>query len=234
MSSGSDASALAFGKNSKSRMPNSNPFGAVRISESQFWSGRSENSVPSCDMNGAPLLAAMPPRVLSTRQMPSQILSQRFSGSLCTHTHHRAEHWVVVRGTGSEATDHRRGHRPWGYYNFIDKGERFQVKRIVVHPGARCRCRSSFALLSLATSSRTSCAPSRGTTSTASGVETMTRSSTPMTAASLSAEWMTQLCASSVTTVPWIALPSLSRSVMSRIASHDPISDQPKLPRCRR
>ena len=35
----------------------------------------------------------------------------------------------------SEATDHRRGHRPWGYYDSIDKGERFQVKRIVVHAG---------------------------------------------------------------------------------------------------
>jgi mannose-1-phosphate guanylyltransferase/mannose-6-phosphate isomerase len=35
----------------------------------------------------------------------------------------------------SEATDHRCGHRPWGYYDSIDKGERFQVKRIVVHPG---------------------------------------------------------------------------------------------------
>jgi mannose-1-phosphate guanylyltransferase/mannose-6-phosphate isomerase len=35
----------------------------------------------------------------------------------------------------AEATDHRRGHRPWGYYDSIDKGERFQVKRIVVHPG---------------------------------------------------------------------------------------------------
>ena len=34
-----------------------------------------------------------------------------------------------------EATDHRRGHRPWGYYDSIDAGERFQVKRIVVIPG---------------------------------------------------------------------------------------------------
>ncbi|MSP47487.1 MAG: mannose-1-phosphate guanylyltransferase/mannose-6-phosphate isomerase [Xanthobacteraceae bacterium] len=34
-----------------------------------------------------------------------------------------------------EATDHRRGHRPWGYYDSIDSGERFQVKRIVVTPG---------------------------------------------------------------------------------------------------
>ena len=35
----------------------------------------------------------------------------------------------------AEATDHRRVHRPWGYYESIDMGERFQVKRIVVIPG---------------------------------------------------------------------------------------------------
>ena len=34
-----------------------------------------------------------------------------------------------------EATDHPRVHRPWGYYESIDTGERFQVKRIVVIPG---------------------------------------------------------------------------------------------------
>ena len=34
-----------------------------------------------------------------------------------------------------EATDHKRVHRPWGYYESVDAGERFQVKRIVVVPG---------------------------------------------------------------------------------------------------
>jgi mannose-1-phosphate guanylyltransferase/mannose-6-phosphate isomerase len=34
-----------------------------------------------------------------------------------------------------EATEHKRGHRPWGYYESIDLGDRFQVKRIVVTPG---------------------------------------------------------------------------------------------------
>jgi mannose-1-phosphate guanylyltransferase / mannose-6-phosphate isomerase len=34
-----------------------------------------------------------------------------------------------------EATDHKRVHRPWGYYESVDMGERFQVKRIVVIPG---------------------------------------------------------------------------------------------------
>jgi mannose-1-phosphate guanylyltransferase/mannose-6-phosphate isomerase len=34
-----------------------------------------------------------------------------------------------------EATTHKRAHRPWGHYESIDLGERFQVKRIVVNPG---------------------------------------------------------------------------------------------------
>jgi mannose-1-phosphate guanylyltransferase/mannose-6-phosphate isomerase len=34
-----------------------------------------------------------------------------------------------------EATVHPRVHRPWGYYESIDMGDRFQVKRIVVTPG---------------------------------------------------------------------------------------------------
>jgi mannose-1-phosphate guanylyltransferase / mannose-6-phosphate isomerase len=36
---------------------------------------------------------------------------------------------------GPEADNHRKVHRPWGYYDSIDSGERFQVKRIVVKPG---------------------------------------------------------------------------------------------------
>jgi mannose-1-phosphate guanylyltransferase / mannose-6-phosphate isomerase len=38
-------------------------------------------------------------------------------------------------GQRPEATVHKRVHRPWGYYESIDMGERFQVKRIVVIPG---------------------------------------------------------------------------------------------------
>jgi mannose-1-phosphate guanylyltransferase/mannose-6-phosphate isomerase len=36
----------------------------------------------------------------------------------------------------SEADLHRKVHRPWGWYDSVDNGERFQVKRIVVRPGA--------------------------------------------------------------------------------------------------
>ncbi|MFC0397049.1 mannose-1-phosphate guanylyltransferase/mannose-6-phosphate isomerase [Paraburkholderia rhizosphaerae] len=38
---------------------------------------------------------------------------------------------------GTEATNHRKVHRPWGHYDSVDTGERFQVKRIVVKPGAQ-------------------------------------------------------------------------------------------------
>ena len=37
----------------------------------------------------------------------------------------------------TEATEHRRNYRPWGYYQSIDQGSRYQVKRIVVRPGGR-------------------------------------------------------------------------------------------------
>jgi mannose-1-phosphate guanylyltransferase/mannose-6-phosphate isomerase len=36
-----------------------------------------------------------------------------------------------------EVEAHRKVQRPWGYYDSLDHGERFQVKRIVVRPGAR-------------------------------------------------------------------------------------------------
>jgi mannose-1-phosphate guanylyltransferase/mannose-6-phosphate isomerase len=35
-----------------------------------------------------------------------------------------------------EHTLHRKVHRPWGWYDSIDEGERFKVKRIMVKPGA--------------------------------------------------------------------------------------------------
>jgi mannose-1-phosphate guanylyltransferase/mannose-6-phosphate isomerase len=36
----------------------------------------------------------------------------------------------------AEATAHRKIHRPWGWYDSVDAGARFQVKRILVKPGA--------------------------------------------------------------------------------------------------
>ena len=43
-----------------------------------------------------------------------------------------------------EATLHRRTYRPWGYYQSIDQGARYQVKRIVVCPGGRLSLQKHF------------------------------------------------------------------------------------------
>lgn len=42
------------------------------------------------------------------------------------------------------ATQTQRVHRPWGYYQSIDVGERFQVKRITVNPGAKLSLQKHF------------------------------------------------------------------------------------------
>lgn len=42
---------------------------------------------------------------------------------------------ALKRERRPEATEHKRIYRPWGYYQSIDSGPRYQVKRIVVSPG---------------------------------------------------------------------------------------------------
>ena len=54
-----------------------------------------------------------------------------------------------------EAVAHNRIYRPWGFYESLIQGDRFQVKRIVVSPGRSCRCKA------------TSIAPNTGSWSTA-------------------------------------------------------------------
>jgi mannose-1-phosphate guanylyltransferase/mannose-6-phosphate isomerase len=44
---------------------------------------------------------------------------------------------ALAQSRRSEASTHRRVHRPWGWYECMDQGPRFQVKRILVKPGAR-------------------------------------------------------------------------------------------------
>ena len=43
----------------------------------------------------------------------------------------------ILKNTGYvQAIEHRRGWRPWGWYDTIDQGDKFKVKKIVVKPGA--------------------------------------------------------------------------------------------------
>ena len=46
--------------------------------------------------------------------------------------------------SGREATEHKRIYRPWGYYQSIDSGPRYQVKRIVVSPGRQLSLQKHF------------------------------------------------------------------------------------------
>lgn len=43
-----------------------------------------------------------------------------------------------------EAVQHQRIYRPWGYYQGVDVGSRYQVKRIVVKPGAKLSLQKHF------------------------------------------------------------------------------------------
>jgi mannose-1-phosphate guanylyltransferase/mannose-6-phosphate isomerase len=43
-----------------------------------------------------------------------------------------------------EATEHRRAYRPWGHYEGLILGERFQVKKIQVRPGAKLSLQKHF------------------------------------------------------------------------------------------
>ncbi|MBN1628535.1 MAG: mannose-1-phosphate guanylyltransferase/mannose-6-phosphate isomerase, partial [Thermoleophilia bacterium] len=54
------------------------------------------------------------------------------------HKTHDLKRLVALVHDKNEALTihHRRVHRPWGVFDSIDSGERFQVKRIVVSPGA--------------------------------------------------------------------------------------------------
>jgi mannose-1-phosphate guanylyltransferase/mannose-1-phosphate guanylyltransferase/mannose-6-phosphate isomerase len=43
-----------------------------------------------------------------------------------------------------EAVSHRRIFRPWGCYEGVDSGERFEVKRITIHPGQKISLQKHF------------------------------------------------------------------------------------------
>ncbi len=50
----------------------------------------------------------------------------------------------LKRAGRSEATTHNRVYRPWGFYETLIQGERFQVKRIVVTPGQKLSLQKHF------------------------------------------------------------------------------------------
>ena len=43
---------------------------------------------------------------------------------------------ALKKKNAKQATEFRKDHRPWGWFETLVGGDRFQVKRIHVHPGA--------------------------------------------------------------------------------------------------
>ena len=82
-----------------------------------------------------------------------------------------------------EAIEHRRIYRPWGYYQGIDIGARYQVKRIVVKPGAKLSLQKH--LPSRRALGRGARAPPRSPSTTRCASSTRTNRSTSRSAASI-------------------------------------------------
>jgi mannose-1-phosphate guanylyltransferase/mannose-6-phosphate isomerase len=66
---------------------------------------------------------------------------------VASKAHAQAVKTVVEKLNASrreEIVAHKRCYRPWGWYEGLDRGDRFQVKRIMVKPGAQLSLQSHF------------------------------------------------------------------------------------------
>ncbi len=76
------------------------------------------------------LVVAMPDAVLVADRSRAQDVKQAVT---------------ALKAKGSRQAEHfPRDHRPWGWFETLVLGDRFQVKRIVVHPGASLSLQSHF------------------------------------------------------------------------------------------
>lgn len=79
-------------------------------------------------------------RLVSTLGLENMIVVDTDDALLVAHQDHVQDVKKIVArlksDSRSQAVHHRQVYRPWGSYTSVDNGERFQVKRIVVKPGA--------------------------------------------------------------------------------------------------
>ena len=80
-------------------------------------------------------------KLVATVGVENLIIVNTKDAVLVAHKDHSQQVKVIVNQLKSEqrseVTFHREVYRPWGQYDSIDNGERFQVKRITVNPGAK-------------------------------------------------------------------------------------------------
>ncbi len=79
-------------------------------------------------------------RLVSTLGLENMIVVDTDDALLIAHQDHVQDVKKIVArlksDSRSQAIHHRQVYRPWGSYTSVDSGERFQVKRIIVKPGA--------------------------------------------------------------------------------------------------
>ncbi len=79
-------------------------------------------------------------RLVSTVGVNDLIVIETADAVLVAHKDHSQDVKVIVSqleaSKREEKNLHRKVHRPWGWYDSVDEGERFKVKRIQVKPGA--------------------------------------------------------------------------------------------------
>ena len=82
-----------------------------------------------------------PDRLTATIGLEDLIIVDSKDALLVAHKNNSQDVKKVVKQlkqeNRSEYSTHREVHRPWGKYDSIDTGERYQVKRITVKPGAK-------------------------------------------------------------------------------------------------
>lgn len=79
-------------------------------------------------------------RLVTCIGVDEMIIVETSDAVLVAHQKHAQEVKKIVdqlkQRSRPEIRSHRKIYRPWGWYDAVDAGERFQVKRIVVNPGA--------------------------------------------------------------------------------------------------
>jgi mannose-1-phosphate guanylyltransferase/mannose-6-phosphate isomerase len=97
-----------------------------------------QGDVYALDTSNALLISQS--RLLAAVGLKDTIVVETPDAVLVAHKDHAQKVKDVVaylkKQSRNEHLDHRRVYRPWGTYEGVDSGERFQVKRLVVKPGA--------------------------------------------------------------------------------------------------
>ena len=84
-------------------------------------------------------LAYASSRLVATVGVDDMVIVETADAVLVAHRDRSQEVKAIVQNLSEqkrlEQTLHRKVHRPWGWYDSVDEGDRFKVKRICVNPG---------------------------------------------------------------------------------------------------